>query len=209
MWKRLLGDWLSPPSCAGCDAKVPSANVFCGGCAATVTTFGDEAHEVLAFGAFGGALAVALRRFKYENRPDLGRPLGELLRGVCRRRRIEADVVIPVPLHPKRLADRGYNQALLLARSVARETGGRVHARALRRRVDTPRQAELPRDARLENVARAFALHTPDLMTGKRVLLVDDVSTTGATLRACAQTLSVAHPASIRALVVARTLELG
>lgn len=208
MWKRLVGDLLSPSTCAACDTPTPSASVFCVACAATVTPIEDESGGPLAFGAYGGALAVALRRFKYENRADLGRPLGELLRRVCRRYAIEADVVIPVPLHPRRLATRGYNQAALLSGAVAREASAKLAARALVRRVDTPRQAELPRDARLENVAQAFVVNRPMVITGKRVLLVDDVSTTGATLDACRQTLEDARPAALQTLVVARTLEV-
>lgn len=205
MWKRLLGEILSPPACAACDAPVPGTHVFCAPCARSVTSC-ESSDEPLAFAAYGGAIAVAIRRLKYEDRPDLARPLAELLRTLCRRARIEADVVVPVPLHPRRLADRGYNQAMLLGGIVAKEIRARALPRALVRVLDTPRQAELAREARFENVASAFSLRHPCSLEGRRILLVDDVSTTGATLEACRQALRPAKPASIRALVLARTL---
>lgn len=204
MWKRLLGDLLSPPSCAACDVRTTRRSVFCPACVPTIERAGLRS-EPLAFALFGGAMAVAIRRLKYESRPDLAYPLGELLRALCREAKVEADVVVPVPLHPRRLVERGYNQAALLARAVARETGARFEPRALVRHVDTPRQAELGREERLRNVAEAFALRKPMAIAGRRVLLVDDVFTTGATLQACRQALETVRPKSVRGLVLART----
>lgn len=204
MWTRLLGDLLSPSCCAACDASVASRHVFCPVCAATIERC-DSLAEPLAMAAYGGAIATAIRRFKYENRPDLAHPLGEMLRTVCRKGRLEGDVVVPVPLHPRRLAERGYNQAALLGNVVAKETGARLLPRALARVVDTPRQAELAREARFQNVSNAFTLRHSRSLRGQRVILIDDVSTTGATLNACREALGSAEPESIRAIVLART----
>lgn len=203
MWKRLLGDFLSPPSCASCDSPTPS--VFCAACAITVERCPSD-ESLFAYAAFGGAIAVAIRRFKYEDRPDLAHPLSELLRSLCRHSKLQADVVIPVPLHPLRLAERGYNQASLLARAIARETGARFQPRALVRIADTPRQAELAREARFQNVANAFAVRKEQAIAGRHILLVDDVSTTGATLDACRKALEPSRPRSVRSIVLARTL---
>jgi len=204
MWKRLLGDLLSPPCCAACDARTTSLSAFCAACVPTIER-ADRGSEPLAVALFGGAMAVAIRRLKYENRPDLANPLGELLRARCRDEQVAADVVVPVPLHPRRLVERGYNQAALLSHAVARETGARFEPRVLVRIVDTPRQAALGREERLRNIAQAFALRGPKRIAGRRVLLVDDVSTTGATLAACRQALESARPKSVRAIVLART----
>lgn len=151
-------------------------------------------------------MAVAIRRFKYESRPDLAGPLSDLLRGLARRAELEGDAVVPVPLHPRRLAERGYNQAALLARPLAREIGARFEPRGLIRKMDTPRQAELIRERRFDNVAEAFAVRDPERLRGERLILVDDVSTTGATLGACRRLLEEAGAASVRMVVLARTL---
>src|SRR6185369_5247276 len=98
---------------------------------------------VVAFALYGGAVAAALRRLKYGGRADLAVPLGHLARRAVREAGLSGDLVIPVPLHPRRLADRGYNQAALLAASVAREIGAPLVARALVRVRNTPQQARL------------------------------------------------------------------
>lgn len=204
MWTRFLGNLLSPPTCAACDARTPSRSVFCAACAPTIER-AEPSVDPLALALFGGAMAVAIRRLKYENRPDLARPLGELLRGLCRDADLVTDIVVPVPLHPRRLVARGYNQAALLAQAVAKETGARFEARALVRITDTPRQAALSREERARNVASAFAVRKPATIAGRHILLVDDVSTTGATLEACRRALESARPKSVRSVVLART----
>jgi ComF family protein len=115
-----------------------------------------------------------------------------MLRAVPHFRHLEIDLVVPVPLHPSRLAERGFNQAALLARPIARALGIPLLARGLDRTRDTPRQATLDRVLRLENVAAAFVARAPEKVSARRILLVDDVRTTGATLRACAVALQKA-----------------
>lgn len=197
-------DALSPPACAACDAPIASRQIFCASCAATVVrdSFPDE--EAIAFARFGGAVANALRRFKYEERADLARPLGHLLRRAVEDARVTADLVIPVPLHPRRLADRGYNQAALLARSVADHLQVPFAPRALERQRQTAQQARLGRAERQENMAEAFKVRDPRSIQGKSVIIVDDVLTTGATLLACRQALSRAGARQILGVCLAR-----
>jgi ComF family protein len=159
---------------------------------------------VLAARVFGGAIAVALRRFKYESRPDLAGSLGHLLREAVAEAGVCADVVVPVPLHPKRLADRGYNQAALLARAAAARLSIPLAARALVRMRHTTKQAHLGREARLGNVAQAFQVRDCAAIRGRRVLLIDDVVTTGSTLSACTEALLAGGAVSVQALVLAR-----
>lgn len=149
-------------------------------------------------------MATAIGRFKYEQRPDLGTRLGRAMLTVATALRGSVDVVIPVPLHPKRLAERGYNQAALLARPIASSLEIPFAPRALRRRHDTPRQVVLDREARQSNVRTAFATRERVRVAGSRVLLVDDVRTTGATLDACTSILRSAGARHVFALVLAR-----
>ena len=204
---------LSPEACAACDARVLPHVVFCRTCAATIDPPPEPDESLaadprlaglVAFGAFTGALAIALRRLKYQDRPELAAPLGHLVRRAARRAGVTADLVVPVPLHPRRLVERGYNQAALLAAELAIELEAPLSARALVRLRHTPQQAQLDREARLGNVRRAFSARCPLAIQGRRVVLVDDVATTGATLTACAEALLAAGAASVTAVVVAR-----
>jgi ComF family protein len=212
-----LADALSPPSCAACDARLSQRSVFCAACVQTLSPVrapllcgvGSTAAQGIAFGVYGGALAVALRRLKYEERPDLAVPLGHLARRAAREAGVSGDVVVPVPLHPRRLAERGYNQAALLAAQVAIELDAPVAARALARVRHTPQQALLDRRGRLQNVAQAFVARAPEAVRGRRVVLVDDVATTGATLDACWSALLGAGAAAVTTLVVARAEGAG
>ena len=114
-------------------------------------------------------------------------------------------VIVPVPLHPHRLRQRGYDQTLLLARALARLTGIACNATTLKRLRDTPMQKTLDRDARRDNLVDAFVCHDPAL-AGQRILLIDDVLTTGATLSVLSEVLRKAGAESVHALVIARTL---
>jgi ComF family protein len=201
-----LGDLLSPPRCAACSCALGRGkSAFCVPCAASVESC-DAGTEPIAFAQYGGAIARAIQRFKYEDRPDLARVLGALLRSACRRRCIGADVVVPVPLHTRRLASRGYNQSALLGHHVARELRAPLAARALVRVIDTVPQVELPREARRANVNGAFRVERATAVAGRSVALVDDVSTTGATLRACRDALIDAGATRVTSVVLARTM---
>ncbi len=205
---RWLGDGLSPARCAACRALVPQRNaVFCTACLVSVERC-PVSDRSIAFGYYAGALADAVRRFKYDDRPDLARSLGGLLRIVCRESRIAADIVVPVPLHARRLVDRGYNQSALLARHVADELGAPLSIGALVRVIDTAPQADLSREARRSNVAEAFRVGRSTL-AGRAAVVVDDVSTTGATLMACSEALLAAGATRVTTVVVARTAPTG
>jgi ComF family protein len=186
---ELAGALLSPERCAACDERVRARSIFCATCVPSVEAATRDLETYAPF-RYGGAVAEAIVRFKYLKRGDLARQLGQLmLRALPQLRSRKIDLVIPVPLHPSRLAERGFNQAALLARPLARALDVPMLARGLDRVRDTPRQATLDRILRLENVATAFAARDPKKISAKNILLVDDVRTTGATLRACASAL--------------------
>ena len=111
---------------------------------------------------------------------------------------------MPVPLHPRRRAERGYNQSELLARALAPRLALGVAAGALVRRKDTAPQTGLSAAARRQNVSGAFAVRRRALVVDRAVILVDDVLTTGATARACALALRAAGAREVRLLTVAR-----
>jgi ComF family protein len=201
-----LGDLLSPPRCAACsDAIARGDGAFCVPCAASVEPL-EAADDPAAFGEYGGALARSIQRLKYEDHPELAASLGPLVRVVCRRERVCADLVVPVPLHRRRLAQRGYNQAALLARHVGRELRAPVLVGALVRSRDTVPQVDLPRQARRENMRDAFRIARPEVIVEKAIALVDDVTTTGATLAACRTALFGAGASRVASVVLARTV---
>ena len=157
------------------------------------------------FGAYEGALRELIHIYKYGRVRTLDRPLGELLgRALARDERY--DLVTEVPLHWRRRWQRGFNQAELLARELARRTGVRF-AHALRRVHPTRAQAGLSNTARRRNVAAAFACRRKwrdGPLRGLRVLLIDDVMTTGSTAAACARALKQAGAARVTLATVAR-----
>jgi ComF family protein len=180
---------------------------FCTECARTAErTPSDSPHDIAAF-VYGGAVSRAIGRLKYDSRPDLARPLGDLLWRAIERhaRALAGAVVVPVPLHEVRLAERGFNQSALLARRVSRRLGVPLRPALVRIR-DTPQQTALDGAARIANVAGAFRARQSCFVQGCAVLLIDDVCTTGATLAECARAMQEAGARSVASAVVARTL---
>jgi ComF family protein len=118
-------------------------------------------------------------------------------------------VLVPVPLHPRRLRERGYNQAFLLARGVGKALGLPVEGDALARARNTRSQSKLENDDRARNVRGAFTLVRPDLVAGRTIVLVDDLVTTGGTARACLDALFGADPASAAVLAAGRAGDAG
>jgi ComF family protein len=131
--------------------------------------------------------------------------MGELLCETLVARPVNVDLVVPVPLSQSRLRARGYNQAALLAEQVVPSVGGMLASSVLTRS-DRPPQQTLRANERMSNLAGIITCNAPDAVKRKRILLVDDVVTTGATVSACADTLAAAGAARISALAFARDL---
>ena len=160
--------------------------------------------------AYGGATTEAVLHLKHGRRRHLARPLGALLApALAAAIDSGVDALCPVPLHPRRLRQRGFNQALELLRvaeRLARRPGPRplVFPDGLRRIRDTPALGWESPASRRRIVAGAFAVHRPEWAEGRRVLLVDDVMTTGATLAECTRVLLEAGAADVQVTALAR-----
>ncbi|HET7747559.1 MAG TPA: ComF family protein [Vicinamibacteria bacterium] len=157
-------------------------------------------------GPYAGPLRVLVHELKYRGRRRAAARLAECLlaRPSVRGTLQDADVVVPVPLHPRRKRERGFNQSEELARALGRAGGLAVAPTALVRRTDTVSQSGLSAAARRRNVAGAFAVRGRAQVAGRVVVLVDDVYTTGATARACAAALREGGAREIRVVTVAR-----
>jgi ComF family protein len=162
-------------------------------------------------GAFGGRLRTAIHRLKYQSDGPLAKPLAMLMsEALARDARWVADdgeppLLLPVPLHPSKKRMRGYNQSELLARELAKITGWKVEQRLARVKV-TRSQVGLDAEERVENVRDAF--EWPGEAAPARVMLVDDVCTTGATLSACASALMLKGTEHVFAAAAARAASL-
>ncbi len=159
--------------------------------------------------SYDGVTRRAIHALKFRQWRSLAPLLGELLAETLRLRPIQAEVVVPVPLSPRRERSRGFNQSALLAQELLRRdamNGARLEPLALRRTRDTRPQFTLGASERAANVRDAFVCDVPASVEGRRVVLVDDVCTTGATLEECARALRDGGAALVMAAVVAREL---
>ncbi len=173
-------------------------SIRCGRCDA------DSFTGARACGLYEGVLRAAVLALKRE--PHVGRRLRQTLIRAQRRAPIAgANLIIPVPLHAKRERERGHNQAAVLARELARATGLEFDEHALARRMHTERhRSGMDARARRDSVAGAFEVRAPKQIAGQRVLLIDDVFTTGATVSECAAVLKSAGATDVFVLTVAR-----
>lgn len=189
------------PRCSTCALPVPDGVTQCGACLRTPPPW----ERCLAALPYAFPWAQLIGDFKFHDQWGLAATFATLLRSTpwVEPALEQCDVLVPIPLGPQRLRQRGYNQALALARALEPR---RVQADWLQRRRDTPEQHQLPRQERLHALAGAFAvdpLLAPRLQ-GRRVVLLDDVMTTGATLQEAARVLRRCGVAHITALALAR-----
>lgn len=166
------------------------------------------AYETLAAPyLYEGEILQAIHQLKYSGKTHLAQSLGSLLYLFAREWLGEKKgfILIPIPLHPKRLRERGFNQSLLLAREVAGQHDLEVDFLSLRRKRYTEPQINLKFHERKKNVKNAFEVREKHNINGRSVILLDDVATTGSTMNECAQTLKRAGCKEVYGLVLART----
>jgi competence protein ComFC len=149
-----------------------------------------------------------IQKFKYGRKVALGKPLGRLMARGCKEFLVtcKAETIIPVPLHPRRLRWRGFNQSVLLARQIGRAYNLPLDCFTLLRKVDTPPQTQLPEEDRRKNMRGAFALSRKTAVKGKCLLLVDDVYTSGATVNECSRVLKQGGARAVFVLTLARAV---
>jgi ComF family protein len=197
---------IAHPMCPVCGIPRPPGILPCPRCVAAPPAF-TRARAVAYYSTPGedqNPLARAIWRLKYERRADIAPRLGAFFRAALPYASRECDLVIPVPLHRDRLRWRGFNQACLLAIPVAHRLGLPLSTRALVRRRETAPQVSLPDGARHRNVRGAFVAPAPARVAGRRILVVDDVYTTGATVTECARALRRAGARSVEVLTLCR-----
>ena len=196
-----------PPLCPACGSPFPGTddvNHLCGDCLLSPKAF----SRARAFGYYDTVLLKAIHAFKYQGETTLGRHLGRLMAGYdyLDFPAASASVVMPVPLHRRRLRERTFNQALILARSLAKRYAIPLDFTSLRRHIYTTPQISLGKAERQANVRGAFRVVKPEKVKGAKVLLVDDVYTTGNTLHECARVLIENGAADVMVLTLARAV---
>lgn len=217
-------DWVIPNSCIACRKRISGHKVICESCtnalpyhqdacarcgqhlASNAETCGTCLHtppaHTACISAFNYATPVSdwVQQFKFADRPDLARKLAEIFaHQICDVIEPQADLLIPVPMHRNKLHRRGYNQAALLCKHLARHLRLEYLPHGLVKTRDTPHQVELTRKQRQQNLRGSFAVPTKaePLIAGKHIALIDDVLTTGATANECSTALKHAGAAEI------------
>ena len=223
-----LLDWVLPPTCPGCGLE---GEIICDDCQSKIIRVvgrvckfcgqpvkgsdicgpcrnDDHAYEAYrAYGYYTGVLREAVLRLKYQNDIGISRVLAKFLEDVVRSTSWEYDIIIPIPLSAKKLAERHYNQASRLAKPLAALLEKPFRPHALRRIREVGSQVGLDMRARLENVTNAFRAE-PKEVKGKNILLVDDVFTTGATMESAASELKIAGAKQVFALTLGKSSQI-
>ena len=202
-WSRLR--FIAEPCCACCGTPFDMAlgeGALCGACARELPPFA-RARAAFRYDEASRALVLAL---KHGDKLQLAPALARFMRQAGGRLLQECDAIVPVPLHWTRLFARRYNQAAVLAHALAAPSGPPIRTDWLRRRRATPSQGRSGRAQRRRNVAGAFALKAGVSVADLRILLVDDVLTTGSTAAECARALVKAGARTVDVLTVARTV---
>jgi len=215
---EVCGSWSRGGLCGACGEHFASRGHRCSRCALPLATGLDACTDCvrepppfercLCVADYGFPWQGLIARFKYGQAPELAALLAAALRASAARDEApRPQAFVALPLSPRRLAERGYDQAWELARQLGRQHGLPAHARALERRFDAPPQARSSRAQRMRNLQGAFAVpaRAQRLVEGRHLALVDDVMTTGASAREAARALRAAGAGRVDLWVVART----
>lgn len=199
-------EYVKQPICEICGTTIsklkPSPEkIICAACLNTQPPYNKARFAAI----YKNQLKQAILDFKYRSRLYYSKPLGKIICTGYEKyfRDEDHDVIIPVPIHPKRILRRGFNQSVTIGRELSRKTGAPVNRTAFVKKLDTPPQVSLDHKKRLANLRGSFLVAKPHFIKDKRILLVDDVATTRATITEAARELSRAGPSRIDALTLA------
>ncbi len=217
-------NFIYPPGCIICMTRLePGLTLICQTCwqslpridnaenqkqnRANLDSNKSQISKFLAVWEFNSAVQDLIHEIKFFGKKSFAKFVGEELADLMAQDQdyVEADLIIPVPLHKTRLRERGFNQSLLLSQAILKKTNIPVHQKVLQRIKYTKPQSKLDARERQQNVKDAFRVIDPSAVKGKTVILVDDVLTTGSTIRACAESLKSAEVAKVLALTAAAT----
>lgn len=208
MWIKSLLNLVFPPRCEVC--RKIGEQALCPECFQQIK-FMKPQFNVHSVAVYDGVLREALHRLKFKKKKSLVEPLGILLvkyvTSMPSLNLREIDYLVPVPLHWKRERERGFNQVELIAKVLSRYFEIPV-INALQRIKETQPQFDLPREERLRNVVGAFKISDPKLVYNKRILLLDDIYTTGATVAECCRVLKIGGARRVEILTLARAMEM-
>ena len=193
--------FLESPWCDICGT--PNVDGCCDECATSPPRYG----KLRSIALYQTTLQQAIHLFKFEKKKVFSGHLIRLINAHIPKDCViaEYDFILPVPIHKKRLRERGFNQATLLAKGIAKAEDVPILTDALVRRRHTVAQSSLGMEARQHNIVGAFEIRKPEVIHNKRVLIIDDVFTTGATIREAVNELWKADPAEVDVLTLART----
>lgn len=221
IWKII--DFIFPPTCVGC-GKV--AEMICSECANQIKKIDQKNNRrpktdcpnaitandtttlnaIYSYALYSPPISSAIKKFKYRRDIGMSNLLANFLLELYNKNKMDIDMVVPVPLNINRIKQRGFNQSYFLALPFSLEIKKPLCKQSLRRIKDTNSQVGLNREERSLNLSGAFEADQTQV-NGKNILLIDDVTTTGATLEACAQALKSAGAKDIFAITVARAMQ--
>ena len=166
----------------------------------------NKEGDVYFIGAYEGVLEKAIKLLKFRLKKRIARYLSDIMANHNPFR--DFDLIIPVPLHKHRLDERGFNQSELIAAEISKRSGAPLVGDCLIRIKDTKHQFELGRAERLSNLNGAFAINDPQTVKGKRILLIDDIYTTGSTIGECRRCLLESGAGPVNSLILSRPVSL-
>lgn len=214
VWKSLT-DFLFPPVCLLCGGECRGEEKICGNCAAIQAERAlryespprklEHVNEVCVLLPYDESCRTLVHAFKYHGMPSVAEMAGRLMsrKALARFPDFGDALLVPVPLHPKKLRERGYNQCGYLAEGFSLFSGHTVRNDLIERTVYTGTQTALNQNERKRNVQGAFSYAGTTSLSGRKIILIDDVMTTGSTLSECARVLAEAGAAEIAVCVVA------
>ena len=195
-------DLIDRPYCQRCGLPLKVRDTTCACCESTDFCFSATRAAYV----YTEDVRKVIHAFKFQRKTSLARRLGRIMAFTIGHDTHfkDVDCLVPVPLHPSRFRERGYNQSALLASEISAELGVNSFPAVLARKKSTKAMTALTPERRLRNVENAFAVTNPETLKGKNVALVDDVFTTGATVNACARALMEAGVAEVKVVTLAR-----